>query len=127
MIIGVVQAREARIDVIVRGAGGREREVEAVIDTGFTGSLTLPPSLVAALRLRWRKADRGILADGSECLFDAYEADVLWDGQTIAVLVNETDATPLIGMTLLDGYELKVQVRSSGKVTLKPLPRRKRG
>jgi predicted aspartyl protease len=55
MIVGIVQTGEARIGLTVRGAGGREREIEAVIDTGFTGSLTLPPPVIAALRLRWRK------------------------------------------------------------------------
>ena len=126
MITGIVQADEASIRLQVRGPGGREREIEAVVDTGFTGSLTLPPSLVAALRLRWRKLDRGILADGSECVFDVYEAEVVWDGRRKSVLITKAEATPLVGMTLLNGYQLTMQVRTGGKVTIKPLPRRRR-
>jgi hypothetical protein len=34
------------------------------------------------------------------------------------------DATPLVGMALLRGYEYKMQVRARGKVTIKRLPRR---
>ena len=43
MITGVAQSDEARIRLKVKGLRGREQEVEAVIDTGYTASLTLPP------------------------------------------------------------------------------------
>jgi len=121
MIIGLVQAREARIRLKVRGPDGHEQEIEAVLDTGYTASLTLPPALIAALSLPWQSLDRGTLADGSDCLFDVYEAMVVWDGKPRRVLVDEADADPLIGMALLNGYELKVQVRTGGMVTIKRL------
>jgi clan AA aspartic protease len=124
MITGVVLADEGRIRLKVKGTRGREQEVEVVIDTGYTASLTLPPAVVAALDLRWRSVDRGTLADGSECLFDVYEARVMWDGKERHILVDEVDADPLAGMRRLRGYELKMQVRSRGKVTIKRLPRR---
>ena len=65
---------------------------------------------------------RGILADGSECLFDVYEATVTWDRREQRVLADEADTDPLIGMALLSGYELKVHVRPRGEVTIKRLP-----
>ena len=44
MIAGVVNAHaEAIIRLPVRAADGREQDIEAVLDTGFNGSLTLPP------------------------------------------------------------------------------------
>ncbi len=44
MIIGAVNARsEATIRLPVRAADGREQEIETLLDTGFNGSLTLPP------------------------------------------------------------------------------------
>jgi clan AA aspartic protease len=122
MMTGVVRAREARIRLKIRGPGGQEQEIEAVIDTGFTGWLTLPPVLVAALALPWQSLGRGILADGSESLFDVYEAAVVWDRRARRIPVDEADAAPLVGMALLNGYELKVQVRARGKVTIKRLP-----
>lgn len=122
MITGVVIADEGRIRLKVKGPRGREQEIEAVIDTGYTASLTLPPALVATLGLRWRSVDRGTLADGSECLFDVYKAQVLWDGKVRHILVDEADADPLVGMRLLKGHELKMQIRSRGKVTIKRLP-----
>ena len=124
MITGIVLAREARIRLKLRGPRGREQEIEAVIDTGYTAELTLPPSPIAALGLRWQSLDCGTLADGSECLFDVYEAKVVWDGKVRHILVDEADADPLVGMRLLRGHELKMQVRSRGKVTIKRLPKR---
>lgn len=124
MISGIVQSDEGRIRLKVKGLRGREQEVEAVIDTGYTASLTLPPTVVAALGLRWRSTDRFTLADGSECLFDVYVAKVEWDGKMRTILVDEADADPLVGMRLLRGHELKMQIRVRGKVNIKRLPPR---
>ena len=52
MITGVVAAyRQAIIRLTVRGPQEQEQEIQAVIDTGFDGSLTLPPKLIATLGL----------------------------------------------------------------------------
>jgi hypothetical protein len=37
------------------------------------------------------------------------------------VHVDEADTDPLLGMTLLAGYELKIEVRSGGTVEIKAL------
>ena len=122
MITGVVQGREGRIRLKVRGPRRQQQEIGAVIDTGYTAGLSLPPTLIASLGLRWRSFGRGILADGSECLFDVYVVHVLWDGKERRVLVDEADTNPLVGMALLSGYELTMEVRSRGKVSIKRLP-----
>lgn len=121
MITGVVNNREARIPVRLRGPQEREQDIEAVIDTGYTASLSLPPVQIAALGLHWQGFGRGTLADGSECLFDVYEAELVWDGQVRRLLIDEADTDPLVGMSLLSGYELKVEVCSQGKVEITPL------
>ncbi len=126
MITGTVRSDEARIRLMVRGLRGRNQEVEAVIDTGYTASLTLPPALIAALGLRWQTIDRVTLADGTECIFGVYEAKVVWDGKLRRILVHEADTDMLVGMRLLRGNELKMQVRYRGKVIIKRLPRRKK-
>jgi clan AA aspartic protease len=121
MITGVVIGHEARIRLTVRGPRKREREIEAVIDTGFSASLSMPPAMIAALGLRWKGFGRGILADGSECLFDVYKADLVWDRTVQSIVVDEADTEPLVGMGLLSGYELKMDVRPRGKVSIKRL------
>ncbi len=124
MIIGAVKSDEARIRLKLKGQRGREQEIEAVIDSGFTGALTLPPALIATLGLRWRSMDRATLADGSTCVFQVYVGKVLWDGKIRSILVAEADSDPLVGMRLLRGHELRIQVRARGKVTIKRLASR---
>jgi clan AA aspartic protease len=62
--------------VAISGPQGREQEIEAIVDTGFTGALLLPPTVVNRLDLPFRRRGRALLADGSEVLFDVYEATV---------------------------------------------------
>ena len=77
---------------------------------------------VAALSLCWHGLGRGTLADGSEIYFDIFEASVMWDGRRRRIRVQVFDADPLVGMALLKGHELKMQVKSRGRVTIKRLP-----
>lgn len=120
MITGGVNAeREAVIRLFVRDVGGQEHERDVIVDTGFNGWLTLPPDFITALGLRWQRFGRAILADGSETVFNIYEGTILWDGQPIPIPVDEADAEPLVGMSLLYGYELVVQAVDGGSVTLK--------
>ncbi len=124
MITGTIDFDEGHIQLRVKGPRGSEEEVRAIIDTGYSGTLTLPPALINALGLRWRTRDDAILADGSVCTFDVYAATVVWDGKIRQILVDEADADSLVGMRLLKGYELKMQVRTRGKVTIKRLRKR---
>lgn len=123
MIRGIVTVdREAIIQLTVRGAGGRHRRIEAVIDTGFNGWLTLPPALIASLRLPWRRRGRALLGDGSNSVFDIYEASVVWDKRHRRVPIDEADTMPLIGMALLEGHELSIDVRVGGPVKIRRKP-----
>ena len=122
MITGAVKSDEALIRLKVKGRQGREQEVDAVIDSGYTGALTLPPTLIATLGLRWRSVDRATLADGSTCVFQVYAGKLVWDRKVRTILVDEAETGPLVGMRLLRGHELKMQVRAGGKVTIKRLP-----
>jgi clan AA aspartic protease len=122
MITGAVNAhREATIRLAISGSGGQQQEIEAIIDTGFTGYLTLPPILVQALGLAWLCRQPGILADGSVEVFDVYIATVLWDGQPRTVEVEAADTEPLVGMSLLDRHSLRIDVLTGGVVTITAL------
>jgi clan AA aspartic protease len=126
MITGMVTAdREAIISLTVRGPGGHHRTIKAVIDTGFDGWLSLPPALVASLGLPWRRRGRAFLASGSESLFNIYEATFILDSRRLRIPIDEADMVPLVGMALLEGYELKAQIFAGGRVTLKSLRRRR--
>jgi clan AA aspartic protease len=123
MITGVVRGDlEPSIRLTVRGPGGQQQKIKAVIDTGFNGWLTLPVARITVLGLPWQRRGRAWLADGSESLFDIYDGTAVWDRCRRRIPIDEADTTPLVGMALLDGWELKVQVRRRGKVTVTRIP-----
>lgn len=123
MITGIVNPDyEAVIHLLVQGPAGQEREINAVIDTGFNGFLTLPPILITALGLTRLSRGRAILANGAEDIFDIYGATVLWDGQPRYVETDAVDTTPLVGMALLNGYDLRIQVMNGGRVDIQATP-----
>src|SRR5690349_5595959 len=103
---------EAIVRLTIQGPAGQQQDVDAIIDTGFNGWLTLPPALVAQLELSWQEYGRALLADGTDVVFDIYEGIILWDGQPRPIFVDEADTMPpLVGMSLLEGFELTIQVR----------------
>ena len=119
MIEGVVNASyEPVVTLTVRGPSGQSRDIEAVVDTGFNGFLTLPTALVAELGLPFVSIGRASLADGSEITYDIHEAAVLWDGQPTYVEADVADTTPLVGMALLDAHILYVEVEGGGRVLI---------
>ena len=119
MIQGVVnRAYEAVIPLTLQGPAGHMREIEAVIDTGYSGFLTLPPALVSELELPYVTRDQAVLADGSEVTFDVYDATVMWDGQPRLVYALAAESTPLVGMRLLDSHSLYVEVEDRGRVII---------
>ncbi len=120
MITGVVTAaREAVLSMTVYDRNGQPQKVNSIVDTGFTGWFTLPPDVIAALGLTWKRSANAILADGSTILTNVYEAVVEWDGQTLTIPVTEADADPLIGMSLMYGYDIFIQNVAGGIVTLR--------
>jgi clan AA aspartic protease len=123
MITGTVNGFiEALIHLIVRGPQGQEQAIEGIVDTGFTGSLSLPRTLINALGLPFRRRSRAVLADGSSIQFDVHEAVVIWDGQPRRVPVSMADTDALIGTGLLHGHELTLQMVAGGSVTIRALP-----
>lgn len=122
MIVGeVTSSREAVVRLLMRGPTGEERAFDAVIDTGFNFFLTLPPDAIAELNLIRRSTSRVILADGSETRANVYAVTVIWDGKPIRIPVEEADTTPLIGMELMEGYELRMQCMEGGRVVIEKL------
>jgi clan AA aspartic protease len=123
MISGTVTANlEAVVPLIVLGASGQQQPLDPVLDTGFTGYLTLPTALIASLGLVWLGRGQAVLADGSVGLFDVYRATVLWDGQPRTVEVDAVDGVPLLGMALLQRHEVRIEVVVGGGVSIVALP-----
>lgn len=110
------------VPVQVRSSAGQPMDVEAVVDTGFSGLLTLPPVLIARLQLPYDRTEIYTIGDNSDVAFDLYGATVVWDGQDRAIFVLETEGEPLIGMSMLRGYHLFVDVIDGGDVRVEARP-----
>ena len=117
----VTPSREAVIRVLVRGPRGQEAQVEAVIDTGFNGFLTLPAQLIDDLALPFAGTTRAALGDGSEVQMDVFEATVLWDNQERGVVVLAAEGGALVGMSMLSGYRITLDVKDGGTVIIEVL------
>ena len=123
MILGNVNAsHEAVVRLRVRGPGEVEADIDAIVDSGFTSSLTLPAPMVTALGLVRESGDTAMLADGSVGPFDICVAEVSWDGTWRTVVVWVVGDEALLGMRLLAGHKLGIEVVPGGVVEIVPLP-----
>jgi predicted aspartyl protease len=101
MVIGTVNASlEARIEIKVIGSGG-QRTLSAIIDTGFSGFLTLPSELIQDLGFDWLFREQAVLGSGALHVFDVFSGILEWRGGQISVAVLASETTPLVGMSRL--------------------------
>jgi clan AA aspartic protease len=122
MMQGVVNSRcEATLKVVVGNLNQQPQLVDTVIDTGFSGFLSLPSAIITTLDLPWSASDIVTLGDGSETLFDLYTAIVIWDGHYRDVYIAESETEPLLGMAMLYGYRLQVDATEGGIVKIEAL------
>ena len=123
MIRGAVNARhEAVVPLRVRGPAGAEFDVDAVLDTAFTGFLTLPAALISALNLTGQSQIATQLGDGTMRQLNAYDAEVEWGGAWLPVVVTEIEGTPLLSMGLLVRHEVFIEFVPGGVVDVTRLP-----
>ena len=111
---------EPRLALRLRSVSGAEQRIEAVLDTGFDGELSLPPDIIEALDAPWAEARYSRLADGSEILTDVYEVDVEWDGQWTTALA-EALPSALVGTRMCEGYQVIIHFEPSGGVEIEPI------
>ncbi len=113
--------REVIVRLSLSSPHGGEQSIEAVVDTGFNGYLTLPPDVITALGFPFRRNSRAVLGDGSAITFDIHEAVILWDNQLRRIPVDAADTDPLLGTALLYGHELYAEFIEGGKASIRAL------
>lgn len=106
--------RQVLGSIEVVNADGRLRQVEVLLDTEFTGCLTLSAETVRQLGLS--SVGRRTLesANGEWSESQAYLATASWHGHLADVLVLESDSAPLLGMTLLWGSRVTLETDTQG-------------
>ena len=107
--------------LVVGNADTHRQVIDAVIDTGFTGFLTLTLAVLTTLNLRAYSREEGTLGDGSTCVFDVYSGLIIWDGEFRRIDINASEASPLVGMSLLYGYRMQLDAIEGGTVTIQSL------
>ena len=122
MIIGRVFRRRPTVLLTVFGPNKQIDDIEVIVDTGFSGSLALPPGDVATLGLPFANYYDAGLADGSRLRIAVHEATIIWHGSRRTVLVMATGKRALLGMSLIEGSRLTLDGADGGTVTLEPLP-----
>jgi clan AA aspartic protease len=119
---GIVNASgEAILSLEIRGLDGSSTIVNTVIDTGFTGYLTLPQAIVDSLSLPLLSATPVTLADGSTTILGVYEATVVWHDHTRDIECLATEGGSLFGMALLHGSKMEMEITGGGVVEIHPL------
>ena len=123
MITGYINAdREAIIPLVILNPDRQQYAIEAVLDTGFNGYLTLTGEVIRQFNLPLVGNRRAMLGDGQAVVLDVFLSQVLWHGRTQEVLILQADGGPLVGMALLYGSRVILDVQEEGGVTIQDLP-----
>ena len=123
----ITEEGEAAIHLTVRrpGAGGegqqRHVRLEAVIDTGFNGALTLPSEQIEELGLPHVGSDQVQLGDGSLVDVELFGAVIVFEERQHGLLVEQAPTVPLIGTKLLWEYGLRIDFETGGRVEVEAL------
>jgi clan AA aspartic protease len=98
-----------RVKLIIVGTS--EIEVEAIIDTGFNGHLTLPQHIVDRLGLKFYTVSSAIVADGSMSPSSVYMGKLVFGDSRTDVLIDvQPQCNILMGTALLEELSLSLFV-----------------
>ena len=117
---GLMNAMREPVVSLGLAGGASVRLIDAVIDTGFTGWLTLPPDVVADMDLSSAGISYGVLADGREVALDTYYVTVMLEGEPRRVIAQVAPPPALAGMELFDGDVICIEDSPGGAVTIQP-------
>ena len=95
--------------------------VDALVDTGYSGELSLPVSIAMRLGSVRGLGGRIVLADGTSIPYDSYNVDFEWSGSYRRLAASAMGDDAVIGMGLLSGHALMVEAIAGGPLTIVPL------
>ncbi len=107
--------RRALITIRLRPeAGAPVKEIEAWIDTGFTGDLVLPHSIIEDLQLVQSGSVDSQLGNGATAVLDTYSCVIEWFAEERRIeVVSSKVRIPLLGAGLLLSHRLTVDYLES--------------
>ncbi|MDP6355829.1 MAG: clan AA aspartic protease [Planctomycetota bacterium] len=119
MVIGAVDSNlQAVVELTLVGPQNQPINVNAIIDTGFNGFLTLPLAQVRNLECEHIAKAEATLADGSTDAFELFLAEVIWDGRKRVVEADSSEGELLIGMAMMRGHDLSIRITDQGEAKI---------
>ena len=115
-MVGSYPILKPRVVVSVANISGIGRSVNFTVDTGFTGWLTLPPSVIRDLDLDYQGTRPYLLANDTESQADLYLAFIA----SVPVIVQQMNAEPLLGAAMMNECRLTVDFWEGGRVAIEP-------
>jgi clan AA aspartic protease len=122
----VTAEREAVVSIQVLGPAGQAVLVEAAIDTGYNGFFTFPSTLIRDLALPFVGITQATLGDGNDVSMEVFQGTVVWEALPREVLVLAADGGALMGMAMLGGSRVVLDVEDDGLVTIEPMGKARR-
>ena len=106
------------IPVAITDSAGRLWPLETVLDTGFVGDLSLPASAIRRLGLVRAGSLNFVLANGESARLRTYHARALWHDRLLDIEVTETGDIPLIGVRMLRGSRVTMDMVPGGEIAI---------
>jgi clan AA aspartic protease len=117
----VTDERAVVIPLGVLDNTGRSWPINAVVDTGFTGDVSLPTSTIRRLSLRPLGQRLFTLANGELSVMNAYSGRVLWHERPHDVVVIQSEDAAMIGINLIWGSRVTLEARTDGNVSIEEI------
>ena len=112
---------EAVVTIPVMDANGQFSPIEFVIDTGFDSYLSLPPERIQQLDSEPAGKIDVTFANGQTEEWNTWRCRILWHDRPRDVVIFESRGESLLGMELLEGSRVTIQVRIDGEVVIEEL------
>ena len=113
--------RQAWVPLQIRHPDGQFRSIQAVVDTGYSGTLALPPDLIGNLELPAGLPTVVTLGNNVERRLRGFVGQILWHDRMRSIPILEARGAPLIGTRLLAGSQLVAQFRNGGEVVIEEI------
>ena len=124
MLRGTISASlQPWVTIEIMDSNGRFQSMEFILDTGFNGTLTLPLDTIRRLGLPPDGPRDAFLANGDPVTLNGWHGTILWQGRRSGIVVLQAEGEPLLGMRLLHGHRVSLDVLEGGEVTVGEIPR----
>ncbi len=115
-ISGDIASLSPRVPIVVAGSNGTKKSFNALLDTGFDGVVSISREESEELGIRRLGEHRSVLADGTVRIAPIFAGRVLFVGEWRDVPITTSGDVALIGMQLIYGSRLTLDVFLDGDV-----------